>query len=447
MNDPALNPAEWDLTAWANSSAGRIVLLSVITFGVFFIAEHRFEMATLENFVLDIEEQEGFASGGNTLRRAAFLGCAACGLLGLAFGPKKRFRWTVPVGLLLFYLLWGGASVVWSIDSGTTMRRYFVLGCCVVGCFGVARLLSIEEVIFAAVVTNLCFLCVGVGNEIVCGVFTPHVGDYRFAGTLHPNTQAANMVILCLASFTMAKLKPKWSMVFYGIMLVGMLFLVLTKCRSATGALPLSIMVAWLVSQSKQTIAVGILACTWVFGVAALCFVVSGFDPVSEYSNVLLLGRAEETGSSLTGRIPLWIDLGEYIRYRPIQGYGFDAFWTPRHIYEIALGQEWTISEAHSSYVEVALHLGFVGVFLMVVTGISSFFYSVTMFRRTQQAGFLFLVGGIFFALLRSLTETGLGGPAGFTCFLFLAMASHSWRTPAEPGAVEVTTSSLLPDN
>lgn len=396
---------------------------------LFFIAEHNVEMSKSENFVENIEKQEGWAAGGNKLRQLAFLGCAAIGAVSLLLGRVGKFRLTLPVLLIACYVIWAGASVTWSIDSGTTVRRYMVMICCLVGCFGFSRFLRVQDVVLAAVLVSLSYLVLGVGAEVLLGTFRPHVGEYRFAGTLHPNIQAANLAMGSLAAFTMARVKPDLKYAFYGVFGLLFLFLILTKCRSATGTVPVALGVIWLASQPTRNIVVGALACGWVVSLIVLACMVSGFDPISEYQEVLLMGRGEETGSSLTGRLPLWQDLTVYISYKPWKGFGYGAFWTPRHIYEIAVSQQWVISEAHSSYVEATLHLGIIGAVLLSITMISTLFYTVIVFRKTMsRPEYLFIVGGVFFCMIRGFTESGLTAPASVTSFLFIAVAAHSWN-------------------
>jgi len=166
----------------------------------------------------------------------------------------------------------------------------------------------------------------------------------------------------------------------------------------------------------------------WLIATIGLLCLISEFDPVAEYQEVLLLGRGEETGTSLTGRLPLWEDLSAYISLRPSKGYGYRAVWTPRHIYDIAVSQEWVISEAHSTYIDATLQLGVVGAATLLFTELTTFLYAALYFRKTQQPAYLFLVGGVFFCIVRGFTESGLGDPTGVTPFLFLTMAAHTWN-------------------
>jgi len=416
---------------WIFSHWARVIFLSAVTFGVFFVAEHNFRNASTENFVTDIEVQESWADGGNSLRRISFLGCAGIGILSLMLGKLQNFRWNFPAVLVVIYLLWAGASITWSIDPGATVRRYSLMVCCAIGCFGFCRFIKMEQVILTTIIVTLGFMFVGIAGEIVAGIFRPYSGEYRFAGTVHPNTQAANLAIGCIAAYLMTMLKPKQKTIYIGIFGLMFLFLILTKSRTATAAMPVSLMVIWFVSQPIKNIVLGLVAGVWVISFTLLMVQVTNFSGFTGSQEVLLLGRGEETGSSLTGRLPLWQDLAVYISYKPWLGHGYGAFWNPRHITDIAIGQEWVISEAHSSYVDTALQL----------------FYAAIVFRKTLRPEYLFIVGGVVFCLIRGSTESGLSGPLGLSSFLFLALASHSWNGHQKliDLSTEVNNDSLVP--
>lgn len=395
---------------------------------VVFFTEHDVSMSTSLTFVADIENQESWAEGGNRFRQIAFLGCAAIGAVSLLLGRTGKFRLNLPVTLIAFYIIWAGASSQWSIDPSTTMRRYVLVLCCVTGCFGFSRFLRVQDVVFAAVMVSVSYLILGVVTEILLGSFRPYIGEYRFAGTLHPNMQAANLAMGSIAAWVMAKVRPQWRQIFLGIFCVLFLFLVLTKCRSATGTVPVALGVIWLASQPVRNIVVGMLAGFWLVASIGLLCMVSGFDPIAEYQEVLLLGRGEETGTSLTGRLPLWDELSRYVVRRPWQGHGYRAFWNPRHIYEIAVSQQWVISEAHSSYMDATLQTGIIGCVLMILTEFCTLFFAAIIFRITKRPEYLFIVGGVFFCIIRGLTESGMSDPNAPSAFLFLAVAAHTWN-------------------
>ena len=422
------------LNEWLSSPTVVVVLLSILAFGFFFIADrHNFQIVQADHFVLDIEDQESWSTGGSADRQIAFLGCAALGVMSLLLGRGQTFRLNLPTVLLAFYVLWAGASYTWSIDPGVTTKRYILMLCCLIGCFGFCRFVNVKDVVLVTVIVTSAFLVFGVATEVVFGKFRPYQGDYRFAGTLHPNIQSLNLAMGCIAAFTMTRIKPDSKTLFYGIFGFLLLFLVLTKCRSATLSVPIVVTLIWFTSQPTKFILAGSIAGFWLVSSFALICLIAGFDPITEYQEVILLGRGEETGESLTGRFPLWEQLSsDYIFYRPMWGHGFGAFWTNRHITDVAETQQWTISEAHSSYIEATLQVGIAGAAIMTLTAITTFFYAAITFRRTLRPEYLFLVGGTFFAMLRGLTECGMSRPTGGFAFLFLALAAHSWHAPTK---------------
>jgi len=418
------------LIQWMFSPVVLSVFLAFMIGTTFFISEHSLVMSKnlSENFVAEIEDQESWADGGNKFRQISFLSCAAVGALSLIFGRAGNFRVNLPVLLVIAYILWAGASATWSLDRGTTVRRYILVLCCCIGCLGFSRFLSVKDAVFAAMLVSVGYLVIGIGAEIVCGTFAPHTGQYRFSGTVHPNIQAATLATGCIAAYSMARIKPNARTIYYGIFGFLFLFLVLTKCRSATGAVPVALGIIWFVAQPTRNIAIITVAGFWLLSSIVLLCIVTDFNPITANSDVLLLGRAEETGSSLTGRLPLWEDLLEYLSRSPVKGFGFGAFWTPRHIYEIAVSQEWVISEAHSSYLDTALQLGVIGAALFAAIIVSTFLYAAILSRVTKDPAYLFLVGGVFFCLMRGFTESGLTGASPVTAFFFMALAAHSWN-------------------
>lgn len=425
MSELSLNSQS--LTNWLASPIVKTIVLAALVAVTFFIEQDlKFSMTT--DFVADIEDQESWAAGGNALRRIVFLGGAAIGTLCFLLVRGKTFRWNLPIVFMAIYLVWAGVSAAWSIDTGTTVRRFTLVVCSTIGCFGFCKLIDVKDAVFAAVLVSLGYLGIGIAAELALGTFHPHHGEYRFAGSMHPNIQGANLAMGCIAAYTMTRIKPKFKVVFYGIFSFLFLFLILTKCRSATAGVPVALVVIWLASQSVRNIVLGLAASFWLVSFTSLICIISNFNPIAANSEVLLLGRGEETGTSLTGRLPLWLDLAGYILDRPFQGYGFKAFWNSRNITDVAVGQEWVISEAHSSYIDTTLQLGIVGAILLALTAFSMFFYSAITYRKTLQPGYLFLVGGVFFCIVRGFTESGLNGTSSTTAFLFLSLAAHSWN-------------------
>jgi len=100
--------------------------------------------------------------------------------------------------------------------------------------------------------------------------------------------------------------------------------------------------------------ALGLIAAEWAFGI---------------YANAIqLLGK----DATLTDRTLLWADLLK-VEINPILGAGFESFWLGERFREFAASRWWAPNQAHNGYLETYLNLGVVGLFLLIVLLIATF--------------------------------------------------------------------------
>lgn len=397
--DAARRPASIGPAAFA--------LLALLLIALSLATEHDLEVSAAEAFTSTADEMEEQAEGGNLLRRVAFLGLAAVGAWGLVAG-KQPFRPTGALaGAMLAFVAWSAGSVLWSIDPGMTVRRVIVLVCFFLGAAGLARLLSPRELMKLALVCSVVFLGVGVLAELKLGTFRPWAGDYRFAGTQHPNTQGMNLAMLCLSSFCLARESARGRTILFGLFAVGFLFLILTKSRTSCAAVLLALGPLWLLKYRPQ-VAVALGAGTsWAIAAAVLALMLVGIDLVQEAADVALLGREEEA-ESLTGRIPIWTELAPYLAERPLAGYGYASFWTPEHIDRITSTLQWPIREAHSSYIDTVLSVGLVGAAIMALIVVLAMTRCAARYVESGEGSYGFLFGLALYCLVNAFTESGM---------------------------------------
>ena len=119
MSELSLNSSESWIDRLFSPTVKAVFLATVV--GVAFFSEHDVSMSLKEGFVADIEDQESWAEGGNTLRRVTFPGIAALGMLSLLLVRGKKFRLNLPTVFIAIYLLWAGASASWSIANSIKM--------------------------------------------------------------------------------------------------------------------------------------------------------------------------------------------------------------------------------------------------------------------------------------------------------------------------------------
>jgi O-antigen ligase len=83
--------------------------------------------------------------------------------------------------------------------------------------------------------------------------------------------------------------------------------------------------------------------------------------------------------ATLTGRTPLWEELGRYFAAQPWLGYGFGAFWNPEFMPAIWSVVGWDAPVAHNGFIDEALATGVIGLFLFLVLWLTGIWYSIRL--------------------------------------------------------------------
>ena len=123
------------------------------------------------------------------------------GLACLALRPLGRPKWLhiiTVIGLLFFG--WCCMSILWSGSPEQSQRKLAILGLMLLGAFGMAHQLEMEDVCWVVLLMFGAYLAIGYLMEFYLGTFRPWEGDYRFAGTVHPNDQGVLSSLLVLAA-------------------------------------------------------------------------------------------------------------------------------------------------------------------------------------------------------------------------------------------------------
>jgi O-antigen ligase len=434
----------------------------------FFATEHDLKVSLQESFTSTEDEMEVAADGGDVVRRVAFLGLGGLGLVLLLLPADRRIAarapnssrgepcgtrphedtrhsqggcrfdtpWVIPLAL---FLGWCGLSVLWSDDASMTLRRLSVLGCLALAAGGLARQLALRDIVGLVLIVSTAYLCLGVVAELRNGTLSPASSEFRFAGTLHPNTQGLNLAILCLSSWCLARGAARGRTWLYGLFAVGFVFLVLTKSRTSLAGLIAAIGMIWLIRTALPSkLAVG-LAGLWLVCVAVLVSTLAGIDAGNELAQLALLGREEEA-DSLTGRLPLWTELSNWVALRPLTGYGYDSFWTADRIDAVSAEMKWGIREAHSAWFDWVLSVGLIGAGLLLTWVLAAVWRAAGRFRATARPELGFIFGWAVFCLINASTESAMMMPLYATfvtgCGLVSVLLSPAcaFASAAHPG-------------
>ncbi len=361
-----------------------------------------------------------------------FLLIAAVGGFCAVSQPLGKPRWNHPLTILcLLYLSWCVTSILWSQAPGVSFRKTTILALLFIGVVGMSRKIELDDVPWIAAITTAFLALNGFAAEIALGTFGPWKAGYRFAGTVHPNSQGMHAVLLCLAAFCLILGKSGAPRIRYALLSLGGLVLFLTKSRTSMAALVVAVLVLLLVKTRGQQRVIMVASF-----VSLVCLVGIGYEFVNvstldSTANIAAMGRQEGVGS-LTGRVPLWRELLKAAEQRPLAGQGYGSFWTEENIRKYSEKFAWRIPQAHNAYLDIVLGTGLIGLALYLLWAVSSFFVAADRYRRARRAGDLFVLGMIVMSLVHGFAESKFpsGGMGSF--FLYFSMVALATRPPSE---------------
>jgi len=218
---------------------------------------------------------------------------------------------------------------------------------------------------------------------------------------------------------------------FIALLVVGMLFLVLTKSRASLGALLAALFVLWALGGQRQAKVVAVLGLAWVASMVVLVASLGGFDIEGSTADVALMGRHDST-ASLNGRTQLWEELANYVWERPLVGYGYDSFWEAEHIQDVSSHLQWTINTAHSSYLDTLLAVGLIGAGMLLAAMMLGFAEAVRRHREFGGVGVAFTIGLLTYTALNGLLESGFPMPTSFVQFVMVGCVMHLALCPPD---------------
>ncbi len=426
----------------APSAARPLLWLLIVLLGsIFFAAGHQWNVSLSETFSAAAEDAGQTVAGGDTVRRVAFSAIALIGLcLLVCKAPTTRGlsrfsrsengtvpfqKWQPWLGtLVVAYLAWCLLSIVWAVHPSLTITRLAVLVFCCLGALGVARQLSAREICLLAVAVTATYVAVGVCTEVALGTFRPFSTDYRFAGTLHPNSQGTICAVLCLGTFCLAVESPRRRAWFIAMFVVGLAMLFLTRSRTSFAALLAAMLALLALRGSWRTRTIIGMALPWVLCTCALVILLFSIPVGEKLSGAVLMGRQDEV-FSLSGRMPLWAELMPYLRDNLMLGHGYDSFWTPKNVQNLSFIFDWTIPDAHSAYLDMMLGVGLVGAVLGLLVLAGGIRESAVRYKATGSVGYEFIFSLLVYGVLASLLESGFVLMTSFVSFVAACGLAH----------------------
>ena len=435
-----LNPATpWSLyePRAASVTSPQFWLWTVVVGLAFFSVDQDPRLLQGETWNAEVYSADEFAeriSGGNVVRQAMFLSLGTLGVYGLVRGRGRSLVWNDPLLIAcVSFLLLGLASILWSADSGQTMRRAVLLACVYSAALGLVRQLSARDFLRMAFIISAAWFVFSSGLEVALGRFQPWAADYRFRAMMQPNSQGVHCAVLFLASIAMLGGTVRRSWFVRGTLLVAGVALLLTKSRTALLAAVAAVFALRLARPGTKKL-FWVLALIMVLAGIALVAGFLGPDFDRSVSDALLLGRTEAAGS-LTGRVPLWTALGYMALERPFLGYGYGAFWNPERTEEVADAiyvRGWSIPNAHSSFLDALLALGIFGAAAFAISMGVGLARAAKRYSLLPDAANTFLLALLTFGVVNALAESSVLEPTYFYFLMICAVLQLTVPEDAE---------------
>jgi len=416
--------ALWLPVLWLSLAASRMAILSA-AFGVN-IGEASSAQEMLE---------------GSPFERFVFSVLVAISLIVLARRGWKVGRLLSANGAIVLFLLYCGASMLWSDHPDVTFKRWIKA----LGDLAIVLIVLTDEDPSAALKRLLARVgFVLIPASILLAKYYPAMGlgwgewggDTGYVrGVATSKNELGGICLLfglgsvwriCQALRDREKTDRLRILTAHGIILTMVAWL-FWKAHTAT-ALSCFVMASTLVlATTFQALA----RKRWVLhAVVAAMISVSFVALFLDVGSDLLESMGRDP--TLTGRTELW---NRVLAITPNSffGAGFESFWLPPRLNYLWRLYWWHPNEAHNGYIEVYINLGWIGIVLLVLillTGYRKVFGAV---RQNPEEGGLFL-GYFFVGLVYNFTESAVR--IMHPVWIFFLLATIAASTVSVPKAI-----------
>jgi O-antigen ligase len=368
---------------------------------------------------------------GNVQREIGLLSLGIFGVITLLSRPRKPFKMNGFVSwVIIFFLLWVSLSIFWAEDIRIALRRWVVLATITLGAAGVEKRLTTHEIMIFTLFSALSAMLAGFICEMSLGTFHPLGQDYRFSGLQQPNVQALECAILFIVSLILGRATKRRRYLYFLIGLIAISFLFLTKSRTVFWSSILASLGYYALDSSRYTrLAYGL----FITGLICLSLLLFGDELVKYGMKAGLMYTRLDSAETLTGRIPLWKECLHYVAQRPILGYGYNSFWTPKHILEFSANRKWSIPNAHNGYIDMMLGLGIPGgvaIILVLVNGIIRY---ANLYKLSRNKGYAFGFALFVFYGLANLLGSRFLEPSLITLIVVIFLIKMSFKGVESP--------------
>ncbi len=388
--------------------------------------------------VLEMENQFNVSEAisrmqhGNMFRRIGLLLLAGFSVVSLAW-TKNRYQFNLFTGLFLFFYL--GLvllSLTWSIDVVFTFRRVAIVFILWFAATVAAARYSLRELAQLAVLVTGTTLAMAIFNELRMQTMDPSAEIWRFAGLFHTVTMGWNCGLLALSAMFLLTGESRSSrrFLFWFIIVVALIFLLLTKSRMAVVSTLIGMAYYWYWPFAPTNRVLVVLA---LIIVSCLAYLSLGDRLLYYGEEASTLGRGEaakESVGNLTGRTLLWSECFKWAGKRPLQGYGFNTFISPKNIDTIARNVGWLPNSTHSGYLDAVLGIGYLGATALILLLFSALIRAFTLSRQYPE--YIFVVSVLLWLVFNLFLEANLITRPLFMTFFSMTLLARLALLPGE---------------
>ena len=216
-------------------------------------------------------------------------------------------------------------------------------------------------------------------------------------------------------------------------MVIGLVFLALTKSRMALASTIVCIAIVYIRSLSPMQRVASMTASCAIACIGALAI-------ANNAKHYAALGRdssAEASFDTLTGRIPLWEECLRLASKKPMLGYGYNMFLSPSNLLNISGASGW-MSSPHSGYVGTLFELGGVGLLLLIATLLLAI--GMSMSGVSQDRERLFVCCVLVWITFNLTLESFLITSSFFATFLTFTLLARVGLTRASAEHIRYST-------
>lgn len=405
------------------------------------------------------EKQAEFQADVTNVGTGRKLGFGCLLLVGIycaATVPRgRRIQWDALTLLIGLGLMWVLASVMWSVAPQQSIRELVRLFVYLFVAGALALRFDSRTLCLILMSTLMASMTISVFIEVITGGLRPWVPGYRLTGTMHSAAMGIYSMLLVLGSYVFARRHQ--SAFWWGMFFAAAITLFLSKALTSLIACSFGIVAIHLFDKPRRTLVLG--ACVFTMVIAAAIFATS----ITDFWSTFRPGRVDSMGrdfdfSSFNGRIPLWVILCDQLEGRWLNGFGYAGFWVSKNIEGLNDELEWYASHAHSAYLGTVVHVGLVGLSLLLAVTLLTFRRTIQLIRTTGSPEFFVFGSWLVAAFLISIAETAfveprdiahLGAAIVISCIVMRqpASASDALRQSIVPSNTSLRTLSATPAN